>query len=89
MLPAQIHEPGHKGVVEIASHSQQCGCATGFAQQCYLTNSRTMLSGRPLLLDNKSDLLPAVFLSGLQNMKKKLLPFGAEPRYVGKIGGMQ
>lgn len=48
-----------------------------------------MLSGRPLLLDNKSDLLPAVFLSGLQNMKKKLLPFGAEPRYVGKIGGMQ
>lgn len=65
MLPAQIHEPGHKGVVEIASHSQECGYATGFTQQCYLANSRTMLSGRLLLPDNKSDSIPAVFHSVL------------------------
>lgn len=60
MLPAQIHEPDHEEVAEIASHSQQCGDVTEITQQCYLTNSRTMLSGRSLLPDNKSDSIPAV-----------------------------
>lgn len=54
-----------------------------------MSSARIMLSGRPLGLDVNSDKIPVVLHSGLQDMKEKLLPLGAELRYVGKMGDMQ
>lgn len=54
-----------------------------------MSSARIMLSGRPLRLGDNSDKIPVVLHSGLQDMKEKLLPLGAELRYVGKMGDIQ
>lgn len=89
VLHAQIRQPGHQEVGEIADHFQQHGCATGFTEQWYMKSARTMLSGRPLGPDDSSDKIPVILHSGLKDTREKLFPLGAEPRYVGKMGDMQ
>lgn len=50
---------------------------------------RIMLSGRSPGPDYNSHKIPVILHSGLQDMKEKLLPLGAEARYVDKTEDVQ